>query len=211
MQAALAKAFAMTTPDGSVMNYQLDVQEDKYKKMATSYEKALETAVCEFPNHGKIVQNLLKYPHDPKKILESCRIQPGIPVKPQLAKPTESIKVIFKRFEGKKFTCEYKYDGLRGQVHFHDNKVTIYSRNLENMTGQYPDIVKFVMENFQHLDSFILDSEIVAVDVKRNRILPFQVLSTRRRKDVVESDITVQVCLYMFDLLYLNGKSLLGE
>ena len=56
----------------------------------------------------------MKYPHDPKKILELCRIKPGIPVKPQLAKPTESIKVIFKRFEGKKFTCEYKYDGLRG-------------------------------------------------------------------------------------------------
>ena len=76
---------------------------------------------------------MLKHPHNPEKILKSCRIRPGIPVKPQLAKPTESIKVIFKRFEGKKFTCEYKYDGLRGQVHYNNNKVTIYSRNLENM------------------------------------------------------------------------------
>ena len=68
--------------------------------MYKSFDKALETAVCEFPNHGLIMKNLLKYPHEPKKILETCRIQPGIPVKPQLAKPTESIKVIFKRFEG---------------------------------------------------------------------------------------------------------------
>ena len=68
-----------------------------------------------------------------------------------------------------------------------------------------------MVENFDELDDFILDSEIVAVDTVRNRILPFQILSTRRRKDVSESDITVQVCLYMFDLLYLNGKSLLSE
>ena len=92
--------------------------------------------------------------------------------------------MIFKRFEGKKFTCEYKYDGLRGQVHYFNDTVSIYSRSLENMTDQYPDIVTFVKENFAGLGSFILDSEIVAIDAERNRILPFQVLSTRRRKDV---------------------------
>jgi len=41
------------------------------------------------------------------------------------------------------------------------------------MTGQYPDIVQFVKEHFAGLDDFILDSEIVAVDLIRNRILPF--------------------------------------
>ena len=41
------------------------------------------------------------------------------------------------------------------------------------MTGQYPDIVNFVKENFSELDNFILDSEVVAVDLKKNRILPF--------------------------------------
>ena len=74
----------------------------------------LETCVCEFPNQGEVIKSMLKFQHNPEKTLETCRISPGIPVKPQLAKPTESIKVIFKRFEGKKFTCEYKYDGLRG-------------------------------------------------------------------------------------------------
>ncbi|CAG8775341.1 15649_t:CDS:2, partial [Dentiscutata heterogama] len=49
----------------------------------------------------------------------------------------------------------------------------------------------------------------VAWDSVKNCLLPFQILSTRKRKDVKESDIKVCVCLYAFDLLYLNGESLL--
>ena len=58
-------------------------------------------------------------------------------------------------------------------MHYYNGEVSIFSRNLENMTGQYPDIVNFVKENFVDVESFILDSEIVAVDTTKNRILPF--------------------------------------
>jgi DNA ligase-1 len=107
----------------------------------------------------------------------------GIPLKPMLAKPTKGIQIIFKRFENISFTCEYKYDGFRGQVHFwkdketQEPKVTIYSRNLENMTVAYPDVVEFLIayveDNCSHVSDFILDAELIAYDVKADKILPF--------------------------------------
>ena len=54
--------------------------------------------------------------------------------------------------------------------------------------------------------SFVLDSEAVAYDIKEKKILPFQELSRRKRKDVKLEDIQVRVCLFAFDLVYLNGE-----
>ena len=99
-----------------------------------------------------------------------------------LAKPTKGVNVVLKRFENIRFTCEYKYDGFRGQVHFYrkpgasEPTVAIYSRNLENLTVAYPDVVKFLQEYVPTLDQvedFILDAELVAFDVEKQKILPF--------------------------------------
>lgn len=105
----------------------------------------------------------------------------GIPVKPMLAKPTKGVREVLDRFETLAFTCEYKYDGFRGQIHFQrtNNSVEIYSRNLERMTVQYPDVVEFIRKSVESKDvqDFILDSELVAYDTIQDRILPFQVLT----------------------------------
>ena len=99
--------------------------------------------------------------------------------------------------------------GERAQIHMlEDGSVEIYSRNQESNTKKYPDIVSRMPSVIKPgVTSFILDCEAVAWDVKEKKILPFQVLSTRKRKDVSSDDITVQVCVFAFDLLYLNGVS----
>lgn len=76
------------------------------------------------------------------ELLEHCTMHPGVPLKPMLAHPTKSLTEVLDRFEGKKFTCEFKYDGERAQIHrLADGTVNIYSRNSENMSVRYPDIM----------------------------------------------------------------------
>jgi len=106
-------------------------------------EFAIKEAACEFPNYGALISTLLVSGTDAVALKESCHMVVGIPLKPMLAKPTKGVAIILKRFDGIDFTCEYKYDGFRGQIHFirGTNQVTIYSRNLENMTIAYPDVV----------------------------------------------------------------------
>ncbi len=142
-----------------------------------------------------------------------------------LAKPTKAITEVLDRFEGKEFTCEYKYDGERAQVHMLEDKtIAVFSRNSENMSAKYPDLVEQVPRVRRphtiwrvcgliarqciksSVKSFVIDAEAVAFDLGTKKLLPFQDLSRRKRKDVRTEDITVRVHLFAFDLLFLNGE-----
>lgn len=151
----------------------------------------------------------------------------GVPLKPMLAKPTKAISEVLDRFENKRFTCEYKYDGERAQIHFvsPDSSITypatsisattsptkgitkIFSRNSEDLSTKYPDIFA-VLDKWVKpgVESFVLDCEAVAWDKEEKRVLPFQQLMTRKKKDVKIEDVKVKVCVFAFDLLFFNGK-----
>jgi DNA ligase-1 len=143
----------------------------------------------------------------------------GIPLHPTLGSPTRSLDEIYDRLGDLPFVAEFKYDGQRAQIHGvrvnNDNpSIHIFSRHLEDMTTKYPDIVhlfKCIFQEQPQLQSFIVDSEIVAVDPSDGGLKSFQELSNRARKDVEMSDIKVSVCVYVFDLMYLDGEVLLAQ
>lgn len=163
------------------------------------------------PDYNILIPVLLKY--GIRYLPLHCHLTPGVPLKPMLAFPTKSISEVLDRFENLSFTCEFKYDGERGQIHcLESGQVLIYSRNSENMTQKYPDIMaKITQVTRETVSSYVLDCEVVAWDPKERKILPFQILSTRKRKDVSAASIEVEVCLFAFDLLYLNGQSLIEQ
>jgi DNA ligase-1 len=130
-----------------------------------------------------------------------------------LAKPTKGISEVLDRFEGVAFTCEWKYDGERAQVHVtKDGTMKIFSRNSEDTSGKYPDVIQHVKAAAADgTESFVLDGEVVAYDTEKGVLLPFQILSTRARKGASVDDVKVKVIYAAFDVLYHNGESLLRK
>ncbi|KAG9044185.1 hypothetical protein FS842_001548, partial [Serendipita sp. 407] len=184
------------------------------EKLSTKLEEAtaiLKQVYSEIPSYDIVIPALLKY--GIADLRSHCKLTPGIPLKPMLAKPTKAIGEVLDRFEGKKFTCEYKYDGERAQVHLlEDGSISVFSRNSEDMSKKYPDLVVQIPKCIKEgTKSFVLDAEAVAIDKTTGKLMPFQELSRRKRKDVKVEDITVRVCLFAFDLLYLNGEPLLHK
>ncbi|PRW32906.1 DNA ligase 1-like isoform B [Chlorella sorokiniana] len=165
----------------------------------------------ECPSFDELIPALLAHPIE--EVPERVHFKPGVPIKPMLAKPTTGVTEVLDKFTDQEFTCEYKYDGERAQIHvLEDGSVKIYSRNSEDNTGKYPDIVSLIPKQLKPgVTSVVLDAEAVAYDREANKVLPFQVLSTRARKDVTVDNIKVAVCVFAFDCLSLNGRTLLRE
>ncbi|XP_078045685.1 DNA ligase 1 isoform X2 [Augochlora pura] len=212
---ALALACTMTPPNQEsppeILDASKKMSNDTFKQKYDETALIIKTTYCECPNYDKIVPVLLN--EGVKELPTNCKITPGIPMKPMLAHPTKGVQEVLTRFDGLKFTCEWKYDGERAQIHFAENgNISIYSRNQENNTTKYPDIIgRFNNTKGENVKTCILDCEAVAWDTEKQQILPFQILSTRKRKDANEADIKVQVCVFIFDLLYLNGEPLVKE
>ncbi|KAI9477143.1 ATP-dependent DNA ligase [Zychaea mexicana] len=202
---ALAHSVVLSKPESAKMK-----TEEKEQKLTYAVD-LIKSVYNQLPSYDMIVPALLEYSLD--ELEDRCKMRAGIPLKPMLAHPTKSLTEVLDRFEGHPFTCEFKYDGERAQIHkLPDGSTKIYSRNSEDMSVRYPDVVEKLKKWVKpSTSSFILDCEAVAWDREKKCILPFQVLSTRKRKDVKEEEITVQVAIFAFDCLYMNGESLLQE
>ena len=206
---ALAQAVVLTPPAAQLPPPVLDAAvTTNAAKLQSDLAEATETlkqVVSECPSYDLIVPALLRFPL--AQLHAHCHLTPGIPVQPMLAKPTKGISEVLDRLQGREFTCEYKYDGERAQVgvgglcerqvhKLPDGSIRIFSRNSEDNTNKYPDLVKTLHEVGvrgvcdgqsipEGVTTCILDSECVAWDREQNKILPFQVLSTRARKVVM--------------------------
>lgn len=143
------------------------------------------------------------------KGLEHALLVVGKPVKAMLY---PKVKDIAEGFEvvGKPAMIEPKLDGFRAQIHRNKESVKIFTRSLEDVTAQFPDIVKAVKTHVRSKD-VILDSEITGIDPRTKHVLPFQHISQRikRKYDIEQLVKTLPVVVNIFDVIELNGETML--
>jgi len=146
-----------------------------------------------------------------KKAIEEISIAPGKPIKVMLAVVAKDIAEAFE-ICGKPAAIEQKYDGFRMIISYDGKEIKLFTRRLENVTKQFPDVVAEVKKNVKG-KSFILDSEVVGYDKKTGIYLPFQAISQRikRKYDIEKLVRELPVEINVFDVLYYDGKSAMSE
>jgi len=140
--------------------------------------------------------------------LDKIKVRVGRPIMAMLAERLSSPAEILARMGGKA-AFEYKYDGVRVQAHIDGRRITLYSRRLEDLTEQFPDVAGALESAFMGRNA-ILEGECVPVDINTGEMLPFQEVSHRRgRKHGLEDAIEeYPVRIFLFDCLYLNDEDL---
>ncbi|ORY68247.1 DNA ligase I [Pseudomassariella vexata] len=217
MLIALSRAFQLSRPPGAEFPLRSvkDLAALKKEELAEVWSKAEEIVKACFarrPNYNDLIPVMLEI-----GVCDELLIRSGltmhIPLRPMLGGITRDLSEMLTKLQGRDFACEYKYDGQRAQIHCdHKGKVSIFSRHLEVMTDKYPDLVRLVPKiRGEGVGSFIMEGEVVAVDRQTGGLKNFQTLTNRARKDVAIGSITIDVCLFAFDLMYLNGQPLLDR
>jgi len=138
--------------------------------------------------------------------LKRCKITVGRPIRMMLAQRLTSAKEVLEKLGGRA-ACEFKYDGERIQLHKKGDEILLFSRRLENITMQYPDVVEAARRCIL-AEEAIVEGECVAVDPDTGDFLPFQELMHRRRKYGIERAVKeFPASFFLFDALY-DGEDL---
>jgi len=162
----------------------------------------IERAYTLHPDLGDISKLLAEKGIDEVK---KITIEYGTPILSMLA--SREIYTEFINRLGIPFIAEYKLDGERLQIHKMENNIILFSRRLLDISDQYPDVCQIIRESIK-TENVIFEGEVVAMDPFYEKMLPFQVLSQRRRKYDVENIVKeVPVCLFLFDLLKIANES----
>lgn len=172
-----------------------------------SLRAKLERAYNSCADIGLLAYSVVKYKEEAP---EHFKINIGVPIAPSAAERMDSAQEIIEKIGPA--VAQLKLDGFRLQIHLEKTKdkffIKFFSRNLKDMSEMFPDLVKAFKK--LDIDSLICEGEAIVFDKDKNRFLPFQETVKRKRKHgVEEASKELPLRLYLFDILYLNGESLI--
>jgi DNA ligase-1 len=160
------------------------------------------------------IQKAYDFTNDFSEVAEACKegiekvedleLELFRPVNSMLAKKVDTIEEGFETV-GKPAAVDFKFDGMRAQIHVKDGEVRVFTRRLENVTEQFPDVVEKVEEHIE-ADNCILDTEVVGFDPEDGSEIEFQKLSKRikRKYDIQKLKEQIPVEVRPFDIIYLD-------
>ncbi len=181
---------------------------DEGNKLKKSILDAVEGAYEIANDYGAVAKTVLDAG---EKGLLALKMQVMRPIKVMLAQKAGTVDEAFS-IVGTPAALEYKYDGFRMQIHKKGHDVAIYTRRLENVTDQFPDVVSYVREGITAKEC-IIEGETVGFDARSRTYLPFQKISRRirRKYDIKKTASEIPVVVNLFDISYLEGKMLLKK
>lgn len=144
--------------------------------------------------------------------LEHMHIKVGVPILPAAAERLPTAKAIIEKIGD--CVAQPKLDGFRLQIHLDktgpEPKIRFFSRNLQDMSSMFPDITQAIEK--LDVELFIAEGEAIVYDLHTGTFLPFQETVKRKRKHGIEQAATeLPLRVFLFDLLYFNGHSLLAK
>ncbi len=164
----------------------------------------MEFAYSKLVDYGEIAKRL----SESKENLFKIKIRLFRPIKVMLAQKVNNIKEGFETV-GIPAQIEYKYDGFRAQIHNKEGEIKIFTRKLEDVTKQFPDLVELA-KKYIKAKNYIVEGEVIAYDFKENKPLPFQILSRRikRKYDIEKMVKEIPIQANLFDIVYLEDEVL---
>ncbi|MFQ6010194.1 MAG: ATP-dependent DNA ligase [Candidatus Aenigmatarchaeota archaeon] len=142
--------------------------------------------------------------------LKKIEIEISKPIAVLLGEKAPTLKDALKKFD--KVAIEVKYDGMRAQIQKKGNKIWVFTRRQENVTNQFPDIVEYAKKGLKAKEC-IVEGEVLGIDPKTRKPMPFQRLSQRikRKYRIREMTKEIPVQINLFDIVYINGNTLFDK
>ncbi|OGH02831.1 MAG: DNA ligase [Candidatus Levybacteria bacterium RIFCSPHIGHO2_01_FULL_37_17] len=141
--------------------------------------------------------------------VEKLQVRVGSPIRSELCERLPTAEKVIEKMG--QVDVQYKYDGFRVQIHKDGDTVRMFSRNLEEMTHMFPELIKGALSQVK-AKTAILDTEALAYNPDSEEFLPFQETTKRRRKHgIEEAAIKLPLKAFVFDILYKDGKQLLDK
>lgn len=161
-------------------------------------------------NLGDVIERVLRNQQEaasgagPRKLL-TVEATLMTPVQPMLAEACKSVEYAMKKCPNGMYS-EIKYDGERVQVHKSGDTFSYFSRSLKPvLPHKVAHFKEFIPKAFPGGHSMILDAEVLLIDTKTSKPLPFGTLGVHKKAAFQDAN----VCLFVFDCIYFNGVSLM--